>query len=44
MAIKSNSSEQEVSGGGNKLYTGITAMSVIAVNPTLDELHEMGIM
>jgi hypothetical protein len=44
MAIKSNSSEQEVSGGGNKLYTGITAMSVVAVNPTLDELHEMGIM
>ena len=44
MAIKSNSSEQEVATGGKKLYTGITAMSVVAVNPTLDELHAMDIM
>jgi hypothetical protein len=44
MAIKSNSSEQEVSGVGKKLYTGITAMSVVAVNPTLDELQAMDIM
>ena len=41
MAIKSNSSEQEVASGGKKLYTGITPMSVVAVNPTLDELHAM---
>lgn len=44
MAIKSNSSEQEVASGGKKLYTGITPMSVVAVNPTLDELHAMDIM
>ena len=44
MAIQSNSSEEEVAGGGVRLYTGITAMSVVAVNPTLDELHEMGVM
>ena len=44
MAIKSNSSEQEVAGGGVRLYTGISAMNVVAVNPTLEELHEMGVM
>ena len=44
MAIKSNSSEQEVATGGKKLYTGITSMSVVAVNPTLEELHAMDIM
>jgi hypothetical protein len=43
MAIKSNSSEQEVSGGGVQLYSGISNFNVIAVNPTLTELHALGI-
>ena len=41
MAVKQNASDQEVAGGGIKLYTGITPMSVLAVNPTLTELHAM---
>lgn len=44
MAIQQNSSEEAVVGTGGKLYTGITEMSVLAANPTLDELHELGIM
>jgi len=44
MAIKSNTSEEEVAGGDIKLYTGIIPMKVLAVNPTLAELHGMDIM
>ena len=43
MAIKSNSSEQEVMGSGVKLYSGLTNMNVIAVNPTMAELHGLDI-
>ena len=43
MAIQSNNSEQQVAGGGVTLYTGIAPVSVIAVNPTLDELVDLGI-
>lgn len=43
MAIKSNSSEQEVMGSGIKLYSGLTNMNVIAVNPTMQELHALDI-
>ena len=42
MAIKSNSSEESVA-GGIKLYSGLSNFKVIAVNPTLTELHDMGI-
>ena len=38
MAIKSNDSAQEVV-GGMKLYSGLTNMSVVMVNPTLEELQ-----
>lgn len=44
MAIKSNDSNVEVAGGGVKLYSGLANFKVIAVNPTLAELHELGIM
>jgi len=44
MAIKSNDSNVEVSGGGVKLYSGLGNFKVIAVNPTLAELHDLGIM
>ena len=43
MAIKSNSSEQEVTGGGVKLYSGLSNFNVMAINPTMNELHGMGI-
>ena len=43
MAIKSNSSEQEVMGSGMKLYSGLANMTVIAVNPTMAELHAVDI-
>lgn len=43
MAIQSNNSEEIVAGGGITLYTGIAPVSVVAVNPTLDELSELGI-
>ena len=43
MAIKSNSSEQEVSGGGIKLYSGLSNFNVIAINPNMAELHTLGI-
>jgi hypothetical protein len=42
MAVQSNNSEVEVSGGVT-LYTGIAPVKVIAVNPTLDELKDLGI-
>ena len=44
MAIKSNDSNVEVAGGGVKLYSGLGNFKIIAVNPTMAELHEMGIM
>ena len=44
MAIKSNDSNVEVSGGGVKLYSGLGNFKVIAVNPTMAELHDLGIM
>ena len=43
MAIQSNSSDKEVSGGGIPLFTGIAPVSVIAVNPNLAELNSLGI-
>ena len=43
MAIQSNNSEEVVAGGGITLYSGIAPVSVIAVNPTQDELSELGI-
>ena len=43
MAIESNNSEEVVAGGGYKLYTGIAAVSVVAVNPSLSELQAIGI-
>ena len=43
MAIQSNSSEQEVTGGGIKLYSGLSNFNVIAINPALAELHALGI-
>ena len=39
MAIKSNDSTKEVSGGGIKLYSGLANFKVIAVNHTMEELH-----
>ena len=44
MAIKSNDSNVEVAGGGVKLYSGLGNFKVIAVNPTMAELHDLGIM
>ena len=43
MAIKSNSSTEEVVGSGMKLYSGLTNVNVIAVNPTMAELHALNI-
>ena len=43
MAIQSNSSELEVSGGGIPLFTGIAPVSVVAVNPNLGELASIGV-
>ena len=43
MAIKSNNSMEEVMGSGIQLYSGITNMNVIAVNPTMAELHAQDI-
>ena len=43
MAIASNNSEEQVAGGGVSLYTGIAPVKVVAVNPTLQELHDLGI-
>ena len=42
MAIKSNASTEEVA-GGVKLYSGISNFKVIAVNPTMAELHNLDI-
>jgi hypothetical protein len=44
MAIKINASTEEVQGGGIQLFSGISNFQVIAVNPSLDELHALEIM
>jgi len=43
MAIQHNDSDQEVASGGVKLFAGLANFVVIAVNPTKDDLHELGI-
>ena len=43
MAIQSNSSEVQVTGGGIPLYTGIAPVRVVAVNPNLGELASVGV-
>ena len=43
MAIQSNASDVEVGGGGIPLYCGIATMNVIAVNPSMGELHALGV-
>jgi len=43
MAIQSNSSELEVTGGGIPLFTGIAPVRVVAVNPNLGELASIGV-
>ena len=43
MAIQSNASTEEVVGSGIKLYSGLSNFSVIAVNPTMAELHALNI-
>ena len=42
MAIKSNASTEEVM-GGMRTFSGLTNVNVVAVNPTMAELHEMDI-
>ena len=42
MAIKSNASTEEVM-GGMKTFSGLTNVNVVAVNPTMAELHNMDI-
>lgn len=43
MAIQSNNSTEEVVGSGIKLYSGISNFKVIAVNPTMADLHALDI-
>jgi len=43
MAIKSNDSATSVVGGGLTYYSGLAPFKVVAVNPTLDELHAIGV-
>jgi len=44
MAISSNNSNEEVAGGsGIPLYVGIAPMKVVAVNPTMAELHDIDV-
>ena len=43
MAIQSNASTEAVAGGGATLYSGLTNMKVLGVNPSMAELHSMGI-
>lgn len=42
MAIESNASTEEVL-GGIKVYSGLTNVNIIAVNPTMEELHALDI-
>jgi hypothetical protein len=41
MAIQSNASTEEVAGGGREFYSGLTNVKIVAVNPTMDELHAL---
>tara|TARA_R110002051_G_scaffold102168_1_gene173296 strand:- start:463 stop:1236 length:774 start_codon:yes stop_codon:yes gene_type:complete len=43
MAIQSNDSTLEVAGAGREFYSGLTNVNVVAVNPTMDELHALDI-
>ena len=43
MAIKSNASTESVQGEGMKLYSGLSNFNIIAVNPTMAELHALDI-
>ena len=43
MAIQSNASTEEVTGGGREFYSGLTNVKVVAVNPTMSELHAIGV-
>jgi|TARA_R110000782_G_scaffold18150_2_gene50132 hypothetical protein len=43
MAIQSNASTEEVTGGGKEFFSGLTNVSVLAVNPTMAELHALDI-
>ena len=43
MAIQSNASTEAVAGTGVTLYSGLTNMKVLGVNPTMAELHAMGV-
>ena len=43
MAIQSNASTEAVAGAGVTLYSGLTNMKVLAVNPTMAELHALGV-
>lgn len=43
MAINHNSSDEEVLKGGPRLFTGLSNFKVVAINPTLDELHGLGL-
>jgi len=43
MAIQSNASTEEVSGGGREFYSGLTNVKVVAVNPTMAELHAIDV-
>lgn len=43
MAISSNSSNEEVAGGsGRPMYVGIAPVKVVAVNPSMAELNDIG--
>lgn len=44
MGVAKNPSDQAVVGQGVKLYTGISEFNVLAVNPSLKELNDLGIM
>ena len=43
MAIQSNNSEEVVLGSGIQTYSGISNFKVIAVNPTMAELHALDV-
>ena len=43
MAIQSNASTEAVAGTGVTLYSGLTNMKVLGVNPSMAELHAMGV-
>ena len=43
MAIASNNSQEQVSGGGVPMYVGIAPSQIVAVNPTQAELADMGV-